>query len=149
MLSKARPRSVSSDWETTVSNQFQAKNDATSRINAGPTQPIEETASAPLMPGRDLRTILALADAAIDEDCSSSRSKHEALDREPGLVAVADKKLRLQHSTLCLDHGRIESGQELRERKTKIVVIHDDVDDRIPDRKTHDELLLQCALRTM
>ena len=113
-------------------------------INAGPPQPVEEAASAPLMPGRDLGTILAFADAAVDEDRSSSRSKQKALDRESRLVAVADKKLGLQDSPLRLDHVRIESRQELREWKTKIVVIHDDVDDRISDRKAHDGLPLQC-----
>src|SRR5262249_30203702 len=115
------------------------------RIDAGLPQPVEEAASAPLMPGRDLGTIFAFADAAIDEDCSSLRSKHEALDREPGLVAVAHQKFALQHAALCLDHSRIELRQELRERKTKVVVIHDDVDDRITDRKTHGELLLRWS----
>jgi hypothetical protein len=112
-------------------------------VDAGPPQPIEEAGVTPLMPGRNLRTILAFADTAIDQDRPPLRAKNEALNREPRLVARAQEKLWLQYAALRFDYKRIEPNKELRKRKMEVVVIHDDIDDRVPDRKSHGGLLLQ------
>ncbi|MHC2309066.1 hypothetical protein ACVIJ1_005536 [Bradyrhizobium elkanii] len=79
-----------------------------------------------------------LADASVDQQRSAAGSHHKTLDRvfrdAPGEV----DEHRLQRGTMRFDQPPIVSGQEFGERKAEIVVVDDDVDGRVADRKLHD-----------
>jgi hypothetical protein len=111
------------------------------RIDTSPPQPVEETAPASLMPGRNFGTILAFTDAAVDQQCSAAGPKDEALDRESGFISCEIEEFRLQRATVRLKQLRIGFGEELRQRESKVVIVNDNVDDGITDRKPHEKLL--------
>src|SRR5262245_32402956 len=103
------------------------------RIDAGLPQPIEKTTRAPLMPGWNFGNVLVIADATVDQQGFSARSKDEALDGEPGQISGAIEKVGLQCAAVRLKQFRIGSRQELRQWKSKIVIVDDDIDGRVTD----------------
>src|SRR5262245_59658106 len=94
------------------------------------------------MPGRDFGNVLVVADATVDQQGFSACSKDEALNGKPVEIPGAIEKVGLQRAAMPLKQFRIGSRQELRQWKGKIVVIDDDVDGRVTDRKTHES---SCA----
>ena len=107
------------------------------RCDAGGAQPVEPARAGAPVPGRDLRPVLVLADAGIDQDRPPAQAQDEALDREAQHVAGEVDEIRLEPAALVPQRLEVEARQEPAQRQLEIIVVDDHVDGDVADGKAH------------
>ncbi len=91
------------------------------RIDAGPLQPVEKAGAGPLVPGRDLRPVLVLADAGVDQEGPPVQAQDEGLDRAFQGIAGEIDEIRLEQAAMLAQRRQVEPRQELVQRQLEIV----------------------------
>ena len=83
------------------------------RLDAGPPQPVDEARAGALVPVRDLRAVLVLADAGVDQDGPPVDAQHESLDGAAENVTGEVEEVGLEQAAMRLQRQEVEPGQEL------------------------------------
>jgi hypothetical protein len=117
--------------------------------NARRAQPIEPACARTLAPDREFRAILVLADAGVDEDRAPVEFQSKALDRAAQAIAGEINEVGRDRIAAPFDRHKIESWQKRAQRQRKIVVIDDDSDLNIADRKTHKAAPISALVQTV